>query len=49
MTLSSSNDGHSTGEVCPACGCEVVMLLSTDLEAALVECDCGTAAILTAA
>lgn len=46
--MPTRNDLQPTGELCPACEREV-MLTSTDLGAALVECDCGTAGILSAA
>ena len=48
MNPKSAYDQHSTGEICPECEQEVI-LLAPEIGAELVECDCGRAGILSAA
>ena len=42
------SEQQCTGEICPECGQEVI-LLAAETGAGLVECDCGSAGILSAA
>ena len=48
MRYQSTTELQSTGEICPECEQEVVLLIA-EIGAELVECDCGSAGILSAA
>lgn len=48
MRYLNEPDVHLTGDICPGCEQEVV-LLAAELGAGLVECDCGRIGILSAA
>ena len=48
MRPQSLNEQQSTGETCPSCDQEVILVVA-EAGIDLVECDCGRAAILSAA